>query len=341
MTATLPAGALGMALARFPLTPEATSRVAPPLEQRLEEIAASARSAADHADAVLAAEVHRRAAQLHVDQGRPGTAYALCNLHTALVLQARPLPGPLAMCALTSQLTHAELLVREGHPGTAIALLEAISLAIGTNRDAETPAVGTLSLAGLSADDDRAVLYDWWEGISLLPLAHALARQGDWERARGTLMADPTPSPGPGAALQLATIALALGGRHQIAATRLARIRLDRHTPWEHVVAAALAVVCTLLGPCPDKHVLTGQLTTLCEAHGTYLERPDGYSARALLEHPLAARLPDTDRKELASIVEQAGLGTGALPPHLDNRLIQALALASEAVTAAITTGAP
>ncbi|WAL74528.1 hypothetical protein OU787_25375 [Kitasatospora sp. YST-16] len=354
--------------------------MAPPLEQRVEEIAASARSAADHADAGLAADVHRCAAQLHFDQGRPGTAYALCNLHTALFLQARPLSVPLAMCALTSQLTHAELLVREGHPGTAIALLEAVSLAIGTNRDAETPAVGTLSLAGLSADDDdRAVLYDWWEGISLLPLAHALARQGDWERARGTLMADPTPPPGPGAALQLATIALALGGRNQIAATRLARIRLDRHTPWEHVVAAALAVTCTLLGPCPDKHVLTEQLTALCEAHGTYrpgsnpefdteltlvcvdlctaadtpmaadplyamaadwaLERPDGYSARALLEHPLAARLPDTDRKELASIVEQAGLGAGALPPHLDNRLIQALALASEAVTAAITTG--
>ncbi|MFD0561783.1 hypothetical protein ACFQ2M_06865 [Kitasatospora saccharophila] len=354
--------------------------MAPPLEQRVEEIAASARSAADHADAGLAADVHRCAAQLHFDQGRPGTAYALCNLHTALFLQARPLSVPLAMCALTSQLTHAELLVREGHPGTAIALLEAVSLAIGTNRDAETPAVGTLSLAGLSADDDdRAVLYDWWEGASLLPLAHALACAGEWARARGTLMADPTPPPGPGAALQLGTIALALGGQHQIAATRLARTRLDRHTPWEHVVAAALTVACTLLSPRPDKHVLADQLTALCEAHETYrpgsspefdteltlvcvdlctaadtlmaadplyaaatdwtLERPDGYSARALLEHPLAARLPDTDRKELASIVKQAGLGASALPPHLDNRLIQSLDLATEAITAALTTG--
>ncbi|QKW20561.1 hypothetical protein HUT16_17130 [Kitasatospora sp. NA04385] len=379
MTAAAPAGPLGAALARFPLTPGATARVAPPLPERVEEVAALARRAVDRAEAGLAGEVHRRAAQLYFDLGLPGSAYAVCNLHTARVLQHRPLDARLAMCALTSQLTHADLLVREGRPGTAIALLEEILRAIGTGTDAETAGVGLLPLAGLSATGrDRGDLYDWWEDASLLPLARALARNGDWERARGTLLADPAPPPGPGAALQLATIALAVGGQPEIAAVRLARTRLDRHTPWEHVVAAALHLACTLTGPRAER-ALADQVTTLCEAHETYqpgnspefdtelalvcvdlctaadtpptadwfyatatdwaLAAGDGYGARALLHHPLAARLPDNDRTELASIAQRAGLGAGALPPHLDDQLIHALALAAEAITAAVGTG--
>ncbi|MFD7735042.1 hypothetical protein ACFV6F_32260 [Kitasatospora phosalacinea] len=376
MTRPLPTGPLADALARFPLTPGSGPQTALSLEQRVEKLVDLARRAADRADAALAGEVHRRTARLHYDLGLPGTAYTVCNLHTSLLLQHWPLSVELARCALELQLTHADLLVRAGQPATAVALLEAILRAIGTDRDAEAAAVGTLPMAHLvETVQERGDLYEWWENASLLPLAQALVRDGDWARARLALMADPTPPPGPGAARQIETIALALAGQHQIAATRLARIRLDRQTPWEHVVAAALTTACTLLGEHADMGLLTDRLTALADAHDTYeptgspefdtqltlacvdlstaadtpalaerfyeiaahwaLEHPDGYSARALLGHDLAARLPDGHREELAATVDRAGLAAAVLPPHLDDQVTGALVLATQAITAA------
>ncbi|WP_123559124.1 hypothetical protein [Kitasatospora cineracea] len=225
MTATpLPDGALGAALARFPLTPPVPARTAPPLEQRVDDLDALARRAAESGDTALAAEVHRRAALLHFDLGHPGTAYALCNLHTALFLGHRPLSVELARCALELQLTHAELLIREGLPGTAIELVQEILRAIGAGQDAAAAAAGILPLAGLTAtEQDRITLYDWWDNASLQLLATALVRAGEWSKARLVLKADPVPPPGPAAARQIETITLALGGQHRIAATLLAK----------------------------------------------------------------------------------------------------------------------
>nr|WNW40587.1 hypothetical protein RKE32_25315 [Streptomyces sp. Li-HN-5-13] len=378
--APLPAGALGAALARFPLTPPVPARTAPPLEQRVDDLAALARRAAESGDTALAAEVHRRTALLHFDLGHPGTAYALCNLPTALYVAHRPLSLELACHSVELHLTCAELLVQEGWPGTAIALVQEILRAIGADQDAETAAVGILPLAGLTAtEQDRSILYDWWDNTSLQLLATALVRAGEWSKARLLLKADPVPPPGPGTARQVETIALALGGQHRIAATLLAKTPLDPHTPWEHVVAAALTVACALLGgqtggeltalfdalgDAHDTYDPTGnplfdvQLTLACAdlctaadrpagAHRLYeiatdwaLQAPDGHSARALLEHDLAARLPEEHRRELTATTVRAGFRAAALPPDLDDRVTAALALAAEAVTSATSVAA-
>ncbi|WP_030459470.1 hypothetical protein [Kitasatospora sp. NRRL B-11411] len=382
MTATpLPAGALGAALARFPLTPPVPARTAPPLEQRVDDLAALARRAAESSDTALAAEVHRRAALLHFDLGHFGTAYALCNLHTALHLAYRPLSVELARGALELQLIHAELLIREGRPGTAIELVQEILRAVGAGQDAAAAAVGIRPLAGLTAtEQDRSALYDWWDNTSLQLLATALVRAGEWSKARLVLKADHVPPPGPGAARQVETIALALGGQHRIAATLLAKISLDPHTPWEHVVAAALAVACALLGGQADSGERTSLFDALGDAHDTYdptgnplfdtqltlacadlcaaadrpagahrlyeiatdwaLQAPDGHSARALLDHDLAARLPEEHRRELTETTVRAGFRAAALPPDLDDRVTAALALAAEAITSATANSA-
>ncbi|GLW58549.1 hypothetical protein [Kitasatospora phosalacinea] len=382
MNPTPPTGPLADALARFPLVPPVPARTALPLEQRVGELSALADRAAGDGDLDAAAEVHRLAAELYFDLWLPGSAYALCSLHSHRYLQHRPLGPVLAERAVEPQLLHADLLIRAGQPVTAARLLTAISDAIGAGTDAEAAAVGTLPLAGITATAvGRDVLQEWWDQAALKTLVRALARSGDWEQARLIALAGRPLPPGPYDSVQVATIALALGGQHEIAAARLARVRLDPRTPWEHVVVAALTVACTLIGGQADEKVLTGQLVALCDAHDTYqpganpefdaeltlttadlcnaagkqavadrlyeiaagwaLEAQEGYSARAVLRHHLAVRLPDAARQELSAIAEHAGLGAGSLPPALSEQLTAAPDRAAEAITAALADDDP
>ncbi|WP_123559126.1 hypothetical protein [Kitasatospora cineracea] len=70
------------------------------------------------------------------------------------------------------------------------------------------------------------------------------------------------------------------------------------------------------------------------------LQTPDGHSARALLGHDLAARLPEEHRRELTETTIRAGFRAAALPHDLDGRVTAALALAAEAITSATANSA-
>ncbi|MFJ4676951.1 hypothetical protein [Kitasatospora sp. NPDC088783] len=375
MTRPQPTGPLGDALARLPLVPR-PARTAPPLQQRVEELSDLAARAADGGDTALAAQVHRRAAVLAHDRGHPNTAYGLCNLDAHLRLQHRPLSTEDACEALRSQLTAADLLVRDGRPAAAVALLGEVSRAIGEDTDAAT-AAATLPLAGLAATaQDRGHLYEWWDSVSLLPTAHALVRDGRWTEARLLLKADPLAPPGPYERRQVEAVALALDGRPGLAATLLAKILLDPRSPWEHVVTEVLATACALIGEQSD---LTARFDALGDALDTYTptsnpefdtrllltvadlcsaaDRPpgahyvyrlatgwaltasEGYSAHALLRHRLASELPEEHRRELTAITEGAGLRPAPVPADLDERITAALAQAATVITTALSAG--
>ncbi|MFD0274690.1 hypothetical protein ACFVHB_12415 [Kitasatospora sp. NPDC127111] len=211
-------------------------------------------------------------------------------------------------------------------------------------------------------------------GAHLFHGARALAREGRWAEAHLHTKADPDPVPGLSEARQIAVVAMALEGRAELAGMLLDRTSLE--APWERVVAELLAAACALIGgnasgdqlvamldahdalptniPVFDTEV-TLAVAELCAAAGKpeiashlhqhavgwALEAAEGYSARSLLRHDLAAHLPEPQQRELAAITERAGLGAAPVPAELDDRITAALAMASEVITNAASAGTP
>ncbi|MGW4690987.1 hypothetical protein ACWEO1_01205 [Kitasatospora cineracea] len=376
MTRPVPTGPLADALARFPLVPR-PDLGAPPLEQRVAELAELAAQAAATGDTSLATAVHHRAAVLAHDRGHPGAAYGLCNMHAHLYLAHRPLSVEHARQALQLQATTADLLVRDGREQAALDLLAEISRAIGEDEDADLAAM-CLPLAGLvTGTPARGDVYEWWDDAQLVHGIRALVGEGRWTEAHLHTKAAPDTARQPGLfeARQIAVIAMALAGQ-----PNLAEMLLDTTPPgaaWEQVAAAALTVACALLGG----QASDDQLAAMLDAHDTYqpthnrlfdtqltltvadlctaagkhqaadhlyaiatgwaLAAPEGYSARALLRHTLAARLPEDHRRELTAITEHAGLKAAPAPPDLDEQITAALAQAAKVITTTLTTPRP
>ncbi|MFJ5879910.1 hypothetical protein [Kitasatospora cineracea] len=376
MTRPVPTGPLADVLARLPLVPR-PELGAPPLEQRVAELAELAARAAETGDTGLATAVYHRAAVLAHDRGHPGAAYGLCNLHTHLYLAHRPLSVEHARQALQLQATAADLLTREGRAQAALDLLAEVARAIGEDEDADFPAM-CLPLAGLVTDTPaRGDVYEWWDDAQLDHGARALVREGRWTEAHLHIKGAPEAARQPGMfeARQISVVAMALAGQ-----PHLAEMLLDTTPPgdlWEQVVAAELTVACAQLAD----GATTDQITTMLHTHATYkpthnrlfdtqltltvtdlctaagkhqaadhlytiatdwaLESREGYSARALLHHTLAARLPEDHRRELTAITEHAGLKAAPVPPGLDEQITAALAQAAKVITTAVTAPRP
>ncbi|MEU5383235.1 hypothetical protein [Kitasatospora cineracea] len=339
------------------------------------DLAHLSRHAAETGDPDLAAAVHRRAAVLAFDRGYTSTAYGLCNLNTQLYLAHRPLSVLHARQALESQVTAAELLIREGREQTALDLLATVARAIGEDQDANLP-TGCLPLAGLVSDREaRGDVFEWWAGAELRLGVRALARQGRWAEAHLQAQADPIRLPGLFEGRQIAVVSMALEGRSVLASSLVEQA--PREAPWENVVAELLKVACALIAG----QVADAQLVAMLDVHDTYsptyspgfdteitlaaaelciaadkpggarrlyeaatgwaLEAPEGYSALSLLRHDLAARLPEAHRQELAAITERAGLRAVQVPADLDDRIAAALGQAAAVITNSVAAAAP
>ncbi|MFF2819443.1 hypothetical protein ACFVT9_28460 [Kitasatospora cineracea] len=376
MTRPVPTGSLADALARFPLVPR-PDLGAPPLEQRVAELAELATRAAETADTEIATAAFHRAAVLAHDRGHPGAAYGLCNMHAHLYLAHRPLTVEHARQALELQITAVDLLVREGRGQAALDRLAEVARAIGEDADADLPA-NCLPLAGLvTGTPARGDVYEWWDGAHLAHGARALVSEGRWVEAHLHIKGAPETARQPGMfeARQIGALAMALAGQPNLAA-----LLIDTSPPgdlWEQVVAAELTVACAQL----TGGATTDQITAMLDAHATYwptrlplfdtqltltatdlctaaaqpdaarrlheiatdwtLEAGEGYSAQALLPHALTADLPDAQRRELTAIIERAGLCAAPVPPDLDEQITAALAQAAKVITTAVTAVRP
>ncbi|GAA2084548.1 hypothetical protein GCM10009759_03680 [Kitasatospora saccharophila] len=376
MTRPAPTGPLADALARFPLVPRPDPG-APPLEQRVAELAELAAQATATGDTGLATAVYHRAAVLAHDRGHPGAAYGLCDFHAHLYLAHRPLSVEHARQALELQLTAVELLIREGRGQAALDVLAEVARAIGEDADADL-AAKCLPLAGLvTGTPARGDVYEWWDGAHLAHGARALVSEGRWTEAHLHIKGAPEVARQPGLfeARQIGAVAMALAGQPNLAA-----LLIDTAPPgdlWEQVVAAELTVACAQL----TGGATTEQITAMLDAHGAYrparlplfdvqliltaadlctvaaqpdaarrlheiatgwtLEASEGYSAQALLRHALTGDLPDAQQRELTAITEHAGLRTALVPPDLDEQITAALAQAAKVITTAVTAARP
>ncbi|GAA2125349.1 hypothetical protein GCM10009759_77370 [Kitasatospora saccharophila] len=365
-----PTGPLGDALARLPLVPRRHA-LAVPLEQRVQRLTDLARQAADTEDPATATSVHNLAALLASDRGLPGLARVLCLNHAGFYLAHRPLPADLARLALEPLVNLAHLELRAGNGTAALAVLDELERAVAENDDATLGGL-RIPLAGLTASGvDRGDVHKWLDDIRVFDGARALVRAGRWAEAhfhlrqstdRGTRLFE---------ARQVAVVAMALEGR-----TALARA-LARDTPaeepWEHAIAAALTVACTLLDGAPaaeqteallhahtavaqqdgsavfdtrlaltvaDLATAAGQLPDAARLYTTAVSRtltePEGYSARDLARHRLADGLPTEQRRQLAAVaVDSCVGGPATLTTDHDDRITAALALAAAVITRA------
>ncbi|MGW4694878.1 hypothetical protein ACWEO1_21170 [Kitasatospora cineracea] len=368
---TRPPGPLGDAFARLPLVPRRHA-LAAPLEERVQQLTDLARQAADTENPATAASVHNRAALLASDRGLPGLARVLCLNHAGFYLAHRPLTVYLARLVFEPLVNLAHLELRAGNGIPALAILDELLRAVADNDDATLPGGLIIPLAGLTASSaDRANVHKWLTDIQVFEGARALARAGRWTEAHFHLRQSTDHTSRLFEARQVAVVAMALEGR-----TALARA-LARDTPaeqpWEHAIAAALTVACTLL----DGDRAAEQAETMLRAHAAVTPRqgsevfdtrlvltvadlataagrlpdaarlyvaaatrtlaaPEGYSARDLARHRLADGLPAEQRHRLAAIAAECGVGGPAtLSTDHEDRITAALSLATAVITKA------
>nr|BEK65714.1 hypothetical protein KPHV_29410 [Kitasatospora purpeofusca] len=367
MTAVLPAGPLADALRRFPLVPRKRP-LARPLEARVARLSELAASAAADNNLVDAAGVHNLTALLAADRGLPDFARALCHNHANLYLAARPLSPARACLALEPLVNLALLHIREADGNAAFTLLEQLAHAVANDRDAildGTP----VALCGLTVPGaDRGEVVEWLDNVLVYDGARALVRAGRWLDAYLHLKQAGGIARRVFDGRQIAIIAMATDGHLKLAQSLLADS--PKEEPWEHAVAAALTVACSLLAgrPCPEQADamlsahragtpgdetlifdtrLALTVTDLATAaalpergqrvftHAVerVLAASEGYSARDLLAHPHAVHLPDAHRNRLGAAMAAAGLGVRSLPTGLDGRTAAALALAADVIT--------
>ncbi|QKW22282.1 hypothetical protein HUT16_27275 [Kitasatospora sp. NA04385] len=367
-----PTGPLGDALARLPLVPRRHA-LATPLEQRVQRLTDLARQAADTENPTTATSVHNLAALLASDRGLPGLARVLCLNHAGFYLAHRPLTADLARLALEPLVNLAHLELRAGNGMPALAILDELTRAVADNDDATLGGL-VVPLAGLTASSvDRGNVHEWLSDIRVFGGARALVRAGRWSDARLHLQQSTAPGDRLFEARQVAAVAMAIEGRTALARTLACNTPAEE--PWEHAIAAALTAACTLLDGAPaaeqtetllhahsavapqdgsavfdtrlaltvaDLATAAGQLPDAARVYLTAVGRtiaaPEGYSARDLARHPLADGLPPQQRRQLAAIAADSGVGGPAtLTTDHDDRITAALALAAAVIRSAGT----
>ena len=349
---------LRTALRWFPLVGWARP-ACPTLGKRVAEIAAMVRDArAAGADTrVGAANALNKAALLASDCGLPDLASDLCWQHIdAYRLAGTPLMTPVAMQMLGPALNLARLRLRADQPDDALLILDAIHHAVRTGTDACVDG-RELPLAGLTGTrEERYKLREavWRQYLIDSIRAHTMA--GRWEQAAELAEAHL----GIGAHLmegrQAAIIALLLDGNADGARHVLAESTITE--PWERPVAACLVAMCAAEPdlsaavatmtvqflrdePVPGRIVFrtrTGlamaALADDAAAHDIVMtivaeaiQAADGYAARDIL-HSQADLLEPGQRRALASLVTDSGLGGREIPAQLRSTFDDAVSTA-------------
>ncbi|TQM01613.1 hypothetical protein [Pseudonocardia kunmingensis] len=355
---------------RFPLV--ARPRPAcPPLTERVREVSELARTAAEKTDAAAlstAAAAHNRAALIASDCGLADLARSWCRQQLDVYLRALPLGVQVAKHALEPVINLARLSIREGDGHGAYQLLDTLHQAVTTRTtsaiDGRRVPFGEFCVS----DADHRTLCQWLWAVFLAEGTRALAGGGHWTQALGHV----GKHGGIGQRL-LDGRQVAILARWSTGDCDSALAALDNSTasePWEHAVAACLAVLCRRSGSYPAESSVSTMvdrylalepeppllvfrvrlgMTTFDLAGGTdysaaaqiatqlvreVVASGDGYAAREVLTHQeLRAWLGEASEQALAESARSSGLGRGALPDRLLATLLTAVKT-SEAVTA-------
>ncbi|MFF5265291.1 hypothetical protein ACFY4C_40955 [Actinomadura viridis] len=358
--------ATGPTAQRFPLLPRPRP-VCAPLTTRVEELTELARSAVHDADTAAASAVHNRAALLASDCGLPELARTWCHRHARLYLDLVPLGGKSARCALEPLVNLARLQIRAGRGEAAYQLLTDLYQAVTTRTNTVIAGI-ELPAAALTADDaDHRQLHRWLWSIILAEAPRALISAGRWRDALAHLGRHH----GIGHRLldgrQVAVLATLINGD-----PAAARAVLDASTPnepWEHAIAACLAVLCgrttgeavstmlrhqDQLTPAPQLAVFhtrlglsvldgaeaanhPGVLDIAAELIQRTLANRDGYALRDLLAHQRCAQLLTLGQASDAhGILQQCALGQQHLPADLHHALTLAMDRSADFLTRAL-----
>ncbi|WP_125618150.1 hypothetical protein [Actinomadura sp. WAC 06369] len=347
-----------------------------PLDERIREIADLARAAAEPTTTdplATAASAQNKAALIASDCGMPDLARDLCQRHSALYLQARPLTARTARHALEPLVNLARLDIRAGAPNAARNNLEGLFRAV---RDSDTVVIDgqEVPLADVTGShDERHDLNQWLWSVVLADGIRALTGAGRWDDA----VAHAERLRGVGRRLldgrQAAIIAHVLAGEPETASRMLEQSTITE--PWEQAVAACLSMFChrsigstatsakatkieeyLALDAKPElvtfrtRVALTAiDLSGDAAYHGEdqmvhrvvdeALDLGDGYAAREILRHPRSGKqLTETQAKLLSAVTTSAGLGSGHVPAQLLEVLIGAVEKSQHVTASALAT---
>lgn len=335
---------------RFPLV--AWARPAcPALPERVAGIAAQTAALQDaprdRSTAESAAAVLNLAALIASDCRESALAEELCTRHLDTYLaHDRPIAFTEAPLLLGPATNLARLRLRAADGDTALTILVGLLRAVRRRKDVSVDGrtLPLSTLHGDAADQEQLVQFAWLQ--LLTDGTKALALAGRWADAAHLT----TAYKGIGLHLfegrQVTIVHHLLDGDHDTARTVLADATLSE--PWEHEVAACLALLLTDPGETADAvghlaHLFDvaggrperphyrarfGVTTSILVAphdpeladdvlHRTaaeVLDQPDGYAAREVLQHPAVGTvLTEVQTTGLRRIVADAGLTGGRL----------------------------
>lgn len=345
----------------------------PPLADRVREITDLARAAERDGTVNSATVAQNKAALIASDCGMPDLARALCWRHTEVFLRAQPLGAQEARYALEPLVNLARLHIRDGDGDGAYLLLDTLNEAVRAKSEAVIDG-RTVSFEHLtdSADDHQHVC-QWLWAVLLGDGTRALVAAGQWDRAR----AHSEQHHGVGQRLfdgrQVEILVRCLGGQPTEALEYLNQTTLAED--WERPVAACLAVLChAAAGERPADAVedMVKQYLALDVAPGLAVFRSriglavldlaprtrqaeafrrliheattygDGYVARDVLAHPVCRDdMTQNEFRTLSAAVDSAGLGQGDMPEHLQQSLLDAVAVSAGTIERHVSTRAP
>ncbi|MEV6987395.1 hypothetical protein AB0M95_39915 [Sphaerisporangium sp. NPDC051017] len=319
----------------------------------MEQISALAHAAVQAGDPTKAAAVHNRSALLASDCGLPDLARTWCHRHARLHLEALPLTGTAARCALEPLVNLGRLHIRAGLGETAYQMLTNLYEAVTTRADTSIDGIDLPTSTLTATDDDHQEVCRWLWSVILADAPRALITAGRWHEAYTHLQRHHGIGYRLLDGLQVAVITTLTSGDP---AGALALLDASTpHEPWEHAIAACLTVlsgrttgpaVATMLRhhqhltPTPELAVFYTRLGLSvldaahhpdAQTHATTLIRQtlatrDGYAIRDLLAHPhCAALLTSSDTRHAQDILHQCSLGAGQLPNHLHDALTTAM----------------
>ncbi|WP_460704338.1 hypothetical protein [Myceligenerans halotolerans] len=322
-------------------------------------------AAAGHQDLVArGCGVLNYAALIASDVGMPDLATDLCWRQHLIFTDAENLAGDIAAMSLMPLINISRLLTRQGDGREAYELLQDLfgAAQARTTTEIDGHIVDLAALTRTEADH-RKICQELWTSL-LVDGARALAREGRWTDAAQAM----TEHRGIGNRMldgrQISIMALMERGLDAEA-----RDTIDTSAttePWEHTVAILLRAHCQPEpGALPAEtldHIaqaVTAQIGYAEPSTAVFhtrlglgtLDLParpgsdlsplqaaiiqtaalDAYAAREVRHHPVAsALLTDEQHRNLEAVVQTAGLGAGALPPHHMQTLAETVDQADE-----------
>ena len=355
---------------RFPLV----ARFRPaclPLPERVRALTELASRATQQTDPGLASTVFNQAALLASDIGLPGLARSMCHRHAQAYLRTCPLPAMSAIRGLEPLINLARLQIRAGHTDDARQRLLDLHEAVGTGSPATFEGI-TMPANLTRTNEDRRQVHAWLWRALLADGTRTLTTTGRWPEA----LAHVKQHRGVGSRMldgrQVAVVSALTVGDTERAADLLSNTVLGE--PWEQIITACLMVLCRRsIGQPVDGHIadLTNAFLghearpglivfdirlglTVLDAvspaqHGEVgqlvqelvrrtAEARDGYAAREVLTHSLAATLATASQAQDCSyLIRTCALGSGALPDGCYADLLAAMDAAGAVLTRTVT----